>query len=125
MLTIWSGRASASVGVRGGGGDGRGGKTTSDGGALRHRGTHVGTHGGDEDDGASALGDHVARRLARGEECAVDVDVIQTLYPIEGVAGGKMTARQTSPRGETMGRKRHALKGGVVLDDAWRVKDVQ
>ena len=47
--------------------------------------THVGTHGCDEDDGASALGDHVACGLAGGEECAVHVDVVETLYPVKGV----------------------------------------
>ena len=55
--------------------------------------THVRTHAGDQDDAAAALWDHVARRLTRGEECSVDVDVIQSLDAIEGVAEG-VTIRQ-------------------------------
>ena len=55
--------------------------------------THVGAHTRHEHNTSSTLRDHVARSLARSEECTVDVDVIQTLYPVEGVAvegrGGK------------------------------------
>lgn len=47
--------------------------------------THVGTHTGDQDDGASTDWDHVTRCLAGSEECTVNVDVIQPLYPVEGV----------------------------------------
>lgn len=48
--------------------------------------THVSGHGGDEDDAASALGDHVSRSLPSGEEGPVNVDIIQTLDAVEGVA---------------------------------------
>ena len=54
---------------------------------MRHneRNAYVSRHGRDEDDGASAHGYHVSRRLARSEERAVHVDVVQTLYPVERV----------------------------------------
>ena len=93
MLTIWaSGQASASSSSICGGG-------AAVGAVLRHRlggrDTHVGGHRGDEDDASAALRDHVPGGLARGEERAVHVDVVQTLYPVKGV-----------------------VERGVVLDDA-------
>ena len=100
-MTIWC-RASASAEMRGRRGNERGGRGEK---LMRLRHalgyTHVGTHGCDEDDGASALGDHVARRLARGEEGAVDVDVVEALYPVERV-----------------------VERGVVLDDACAARRV-
>lgn len=47
--------------------------------------TYVGGHRGNEDDTTSALRNHVPGSFARSEERAVNVDIVQTLYPIEGI----------------------------------------
>ena len=49
--------------------------------------TDVGTHTGHQDDSATTLGDHVPGGFTSGEEGAVNVDVVQALYPVERVAG--------------------------------------
>ena len=49
--------------------------------------TDVGTHAGHQNDSATTLRDHVPGGFASGEESAMNVDVVQALYPVEGVAG--------------------------------------
>ncbi len=60
--------------------------------------THVGTHARHKHDTSSALRDHVTRGLARSEERAMDVDVIEPLYAIEGVAGRRAPVRYLDRR---------------------------
>lgn len=76
---------------------------------------HVCGHAANEHDAASALRDHVARRLARSEERAVHVDIIETLYPVEWVAGKSVEA--SAPVTLRDGPACHSLKRRVVLDD--------
>ena len=61
---------------------------------IGNAGSHVGAHAGNQDDAPSALRNHVARGLARSEERPMDVDIIQTLYPVEGVARSERGERE-------------------------------
>ena len=47
--------------------------------------THVSRHTGNQYNASSALGDHMSGSFTRSEESTVNVDVVETLYPVEGV----------------------------------------
>ena len=56
--------------------------------------THVSRHTGNQYNASSALGDHMPGSFTRSEESTVNVDVVETLYPVEGVARSERGERE-------------------------------